>query len=224
MEDIMSEPTQISRLVYTFPRVKVSSTWYGEKCVTVGRAHFWPDSRDTWNGILKLPRPPWLDIFREFPFRTKSAESQPAEGTLLIADDNSWLQQHVSRIVAILFVAGVEENRWEVPAEAFQYHGFEANANPADLVVLNTKTSRVMEDILSLRLLPPLELRAVRGSFRVNTHDDLVRELFRRFEANPKDRLAAACYHLFRTQFENTFLAPAEQDYAAFCACLLSVA
>ena len=157
----MSEPTQISRLVYTFPRVKVSSTWYGEKCVTVGRAHFWPDSRDTWNGILKLPRPPWLDIFREFPFRTKSAESQPAEGTLLIADDNSWLQQHVSRIVAILFVAGVEENRWEVPAEAFQYHGFEANANPADLVVLNTKTSRVMEDILSLRLLPPLELRAV---------------------------------------------------------------
>ena len=215
----MAGESQAGRLVYVLPRVNVSSMRYGENSVSVGDAHFWPDQPKTWSDVLGLPRPEWLDVFRQFPGIIRK-ESSPARGTLLIAEDDMWLQQNISRIVAVLFVAGVEENRWEVPSDAFQYHGFKATPNPADLVVLHTKTSGKMEDLRSLQLLPPLELRAVSGGFRVNTHDNLVRELFRRFVANPNDRLAAACYHLFRTQFENTFLSPAEQDYAAFCACL----
>ena len=215
----MGGTTQAGRLVYVLPRVNVSSMLYGEKSVSVGDAHFWPDQPNTWSDVLGLPRPEWLDVFREFP-GIKRKESSPARGTLLIAKDDMWLQQNVSRIIAVLYVAGVEGNCWEVPSDAFQYHGFKATPNPADLVVLHTKTSGKTEDLGSLQLLPPLELRAVSGRFRINTNDDLVRELFRRFDSNPNDRLAAACYHLFRTQFENTFLSPAEQDYAAFCACL----
>ncbi len=215
----MSEEIHPSRLVYVLPRVRVSSRMYREKSVAVGKAQFWPDEPATWNNILKLPRPDWLDIFREFP-GTERSKPLPARGTLLVADDDAWLRQSVSRAVAVLFAMGVDENRWEVPAEAFQYHGFRATAKPADLVTLYTKTGGKTEDLRSLQLLPPLELRGVTSHFRVPTQDDLNRELVRRFDANPNDRMAVACYHLFRTQFDNTFLSPAEQDYAGYCACL----
>jgi hypothetical protein len=215
----MTKTTEQKRIVYVLPRVNVSSTWYGEKYVRISKAEFWHDHPDTWANVLELPRPEWLDIFRHFP-GTKKTAPLPSRGTLLFADDEMWLRENVNRIVAILFVAGVEENQWKVPADSFRYYGFKATSNPADLVVLNTKTSGTREDLRSLNLLPPLELRGVTTAFRIDTHDVLVRELFDRFDANPRDRLAAGCYHLFRTQFENAFLSPAEQDYAAFCACL----
>lgn len=45
-------------------------------------------------------------------------------------------------------------------------------------------------------------------------------ELIRRFSVDPNDRIAVACRHLFRTQFTDPFLAPFDQDEAAYCACL----
>jgi hypothetical protein len=49
---------------------------------------------------------------------------------------------------------------------------------------------------------------------------DVNEELIRRFDADPHDRLVVACYHLFRTQFANSFTAPELQDCAAFCSCM----
>lgn len=54
----------------------------------------------------------------------------------------------------------------------------------------------------------------------MNLSEEKHAELICRFDSNPYDRLAVACYHLFRSQFDNPVVAPSDQDFAAFCACI----
>ena len=99
-----------------------------------------------------------------------------------------------------------------------------------------TKHAIKVERAESLRLHPPLELRAGDYYHCVEMMDEadaekqrivspisaaeLNAELVRRFEKNPYDRIVMACYHFFRSQFDNEFMSPTDQDYASYCASL----
>ncbi|NLS97564.1 MAG: hypothetical protein GXX96_35950 [Planctomycetaceae bacterium] len=208
------------KLVYVLPRVRITSTAHPENDVTIAKATFLLDEPSSWSNVLKFPRPAWLDIFRDFPPLHGNTEPAPAHGTLIVSDDEDWLKTHISRIISLAFLMGVEENWWRVPADAFQYSFFTATESPHDLVSLHTKTRGNIEEPRSLQLYPPLELRGISGGFRIRLNEELHRELIRRFSQNPYDRIVAACYHLFRTQFDNPIVTSAEQDFAAYCACL----
>jgi hypothetical protein len=209
-----------SKLIYVIPRIRISGTAFRQERFTVSKAEFIPDEPKSWDEVIGLPRPQWLDIYRQFPYLNSDEPPEPSRGTLVISSDEAWLRRHISRLLAVVYVMGLEENHWEVPADAFQYSSFQAHANPHDLVTLYTKRGGKTEDLKSLKLQPPLELRGVSGSYRVDLRSERHVELIRRFNENPYDRLGAACYHLFRSQFDNPLVAPPEHDAAAFCACL----
>ena len=215
-----NNPASMSKLVYVLPRIRITGTAFGHVRFIIAKANFLPDEPKSWSEVLQLPRPDWLDIYCQFPNLHADEPPQPARGTLIVSDDEDWLRKHIARLIAVTYFLGLEESRWQVPADAFQYSSFKATATPHDLVTLYTKSGGKTEDLRSLQLLPPLELRAVPSTFRVNLRDEKHAELIRRFDSNPYDRLAAACYHLFRSQFDNPVVAPSEQDFAAYCACL----
>lgn len=215
-----SDPASMSKLVYVLPRIRLTGTAYRQERFTIAKANFLPDEPKSWDEVLRLPRPEWLDIYRHFPYLHSDEPPEPARGTLIVSDDEEWLRKHIARLIAVAYVLGLDESRWQVPADAFQYSSFKATGKPHDLVTLYTKSGGKTEDLRSLQLLPPLELRGVPSSFRVNLSDEKHAELIRRFDSNPYDRLAVACYHLFRSQFDNPVVAPSEQDFSAFCACL----
>jgi hypothetical protein len=218
----MSAPgiTQNERLVYVLPRIRLSGTAYRQERFSISKADCLPDEPPSWDEVIRLPRPDWLDIYRQFPYQHREEPAEPARGTLVISSDESWLRTHASKLFAVVYVMGIEESQWRVPADAFVYSSFKATSDPHDLVTLYTKTGGKTEDLGSLQLTPPLELRAISSSFRVDLRKPEHVELVRRFDENPYDRLATACYHLFRSQFDNPVVASAEQDFAAFCACL----
>lgn len=214
-----TNPTNTSKLVYLLPRIRLSGTAYRQERFTIAKAEFLPDAENSWNDVLQLPRPEWLNIYRQFPHLTSNDKSEPSRGTLIISDDEEWLRKHIARLMAVVFVLGLEESRWQVPADAFQYASFRATLKPHDLVTLYTKSGGKTEDLRSIQLFPPLELRGVSDSFRLDLQSERNVELLRKFETNPYDRLVVACYHLFRSQFENPVIAPSEQDFSAYCAC-----
>lgn len=209
------------RRVFVLPYLRLSSGKYGVREVRVGPAEFWPDDEKTWNDVAKAPRPPWLDIYREFP-SGEGKEAPPARGTILIAEDGHWLKEpgHVDNAVAALYALGQPEDQWQTPAEAFFYIDFQVKDSYSDLVSIPTKTHLHLETAESLRLMPPLELRGPNRPYRVLANSAEDAELLRRFAENPDDRLVVGCYHLFRAQFANRFSLPLRQDYAAYCACL----
>lgn len=209
-----------SRLVYVLPRIRLAGDAFAQEQFSIGKASFLPDEPNSWADKIQLPRPSWLDIYRQFPYMDSDDAPEPASGTLIVSEDNDWLKKHIGRLVGVAYVIGVAQAQWRVPADAFQYSAFTASASPQVAVILHTKTGSKIEDLSSLQLLPPLELRGVSDLFRLNLKDEKHAELIRRFDRNPYDRLAVACYHLFRSQFDNPVAAPAEQDFAAYCACL----
>ncbi|QGJ70861.1 Hypothetical protein PBC10988_25600 [Planctomycetales bacterium 10988] len=215
-----AQPVRPSKLVYVLPRIRLSGTAYREERFAISQANFLPDEPSSWAEVIQLPRPDWLNIYRQFPYLHSEEPAEPAHGTLIISDDEEWLRKHVSRLIAVVYTLGLDESQWQVPADAFQYSAFKATEQPHDLVTLFTKSGGKTEDLRSLQLLPPLELRGVPTSFRVNLRDEKHAELIRRFDSNPYDRLTVACYHLFRSQFDNPVVAPSEQDFSAYCACL----
>jgi hypothetical protein len=217
---VNGNPAPTSKLIYVLPRVRLSGTVYGRDSFSISKATFLPDEPKSWAETIQLPRPDWLDIYRQFPHLDLDAPAEPARGTLIISDHEKWLRKHISRLIAVVYILGLEKSQWRTPADAFHYSAFKATEQPHDLVTLFTKSGGKTEDLRSIQLLPPLELRAVSSSFRVNLRDDKHAELIRRFDSNPYDRLAVACYHLFRSQFDNPIVAPSEQDFSAHCACL----
>jgi hypothetical protein len=219
MSTAESDTTEASKLVYFLPRIRLSGTAYGQERFAISKAQFLPDEPKSWQEVLQLPRPDWLDIYRQFPYLHSNDPPEPTRGTLIVSEDEEWLKKHIARLIGVAYVLGLEESQWQVPADAFQYSSFRATGQPHDLVTLYTKSGGKTEDLHSLQLLPPLELRGVPSSFRVNLKDEKNAELVRRFDSNPYDRLAVACYHLFRSQFDNPIVAPSEQDYSAYCAC-----
>jgi|GEM_PF-1315181 len=206
------------KLIYVLPRIRLTGTAFGQDFFSVSKAHFHPDKEKTWNEVIKLPRPEWLDIYREFPELDEVAEAQPARGTLVFSDDEHWLKLHIGRLLAIVYLMG--SRKWQTHADAFRYTSFLATEHPQDMVELFTKSGRKIENLRSLQLLPPLELRGANSNFQVALTDERNAELMKRFDQNPYDRLGAACYHLFRSQIDDPFFAPRQQDAAAFCACL----
>lgn len=206
------------KLIYVLPRIRLTGTAFRQDSFSISKAHFHPDAEKTWDEVLKLPRPEWLDIYRDFPSIAEDATAEPARGTLIFSDDEDWLRLHIGRLLAIVYVMG--ERKWQTPADAFRYSSFLATDQPHDMVELFTKTEGKIEDLRSLYLLPPLELRGVNSLFRVSLTNQHHVELIKRFDQNPYDRLGAACYHLFRSQIDDPFFAPPQQDAAAFCACL----
>lgn len=219
--DMPAGASPTTRTVYIMPRLQVSSMKYGQKEIRVGKAEFWPDEDATWASVVRKPRPAWLDIFRDFS-AAEGERADVARGTLLVSDDDDWLRQNAQKVVPVLFVLGLDAGCWETPAEAFHYIQYDARDVPADLVSLMTKYGPLMEDANSLQLLPPLGLRGHR-TVRVRLDDPFKTELIRRFDQNPDDRIVVACRHLFRTQFSDPFIAPFDQDEAAFCSCLEAV-
>jgi hypothetical protein len=211
-----------SRLVYVLPRLKLSTGKYGQKEIRIGRAEFWPDEEATWANAVGKPRPTWLDVFREFPALRGDQHPQIARGTIAVADDDEWLRENAPKAVPVLYYLGLSEVRWQAPVEAFQYYEFRATDTPARMVSFSTKYGPLLEDERSLQAFPPLALRC-NVQFRARTEERLNVELIRRFSANPNDRIVVACRHLFRTQFADPFLAPFDQDEAAYCACLEAV-
>lgn len=243
-------PDNVPKLVYVLPRVRIVTGDAKRKVVNVGKAQFWPDEDETWNHTLRKVRPRWLDVFRDFPIvyslqQEQVAESEPsvARGTLLISDDDDWLKRYVENLIPIAYVLGLLQNhRLSIPpAEAFQYGGFLATDRQEEQVTLVTKFGDKIETTSSLKLFPPLELRGVQREYLIEIGDEayleamrdvmqvfhcppsaklLNRELVRRFDEIPDDRIVMACYHLFRSQFGNDFASPLRQDYSAYCASL----
>lgn len=208
------------KLIYVLPRIRLSGSGFQQKIFCISKATFLPDEPKSWDEQIQCPRPEWLDIFRQFPYPSAEDTPEPARGTLIFSDDNEWLGKHISKLIGVAYFLGLDESRWEIPADAFQYSFFPLRAAGNNLVTLNTKTRSLTENLGSIQLLPPLELRAAPDSMRLNLEDAKHVELIRRFTSNPYDRLAVACYHLFRSQFDNPVMAPVEQDFAAYCACL----
>lgn len=215
----MTEEPEVStnqnapRLVYALPRVRITTNAYSVNEVAVSRARIVWDTDENWIDVVGHPRPNWLDIYQD-------GHDGVARGTLIVSDDDEWLSRHIQRVLSIIYVMGLPIQRWGTPSEAFRIVPFTAKASPEALVCVHTKTRRCIESADSIRLPPPIELRAVQHGYQVDVNDSCYEELLRRFRENPYDRLVTACYHLFRTQFENWFLGPSEHDAAAYCACL----
>lgn len=215
-----SNVTKDRRLVYVLPRLRLSDCKYGVEQINIGKAHFLPDRNDIWTKVVGKPRPQWLDIFRDFPPVVKDDVADVARGSLLISEDDGWLRQNAARVVPLLYVLGQKEDQWETPAEAFHYFEYSATDSPANMVSFNIKGPPLWEEAGSLQLHPPLGLRGVHGEFRVDLDWQQNAALIARFEKNQEDRVVVACRHLFRTQFTDIFIAPFDQDYAGYCACL----
>jgi hypothetical protein len=207
-----------SKLVFVLPRLRIGSRQYNEDAVSLGKAVFLPDEDRTWNDHVKRPRPLCLDVFRQFPANGEDADV--SRGTVVISEDPSWLRDNIPYIVAVAYVLGVRDNCWRPPAEAFQYYDLLVSEQTHDLAQFNTKTHRPIENVKTFHLLPPLELRCSQDTFVLDTTAPEFGELSNRLEAAQPDRLSVACYHLFRTQYDNGFIAPAKQDFAAYCASL----
>lgn len=214
------QPVKPSRLIYVLPRIQLSGTADGQERFSISKAMFLPDEPNSWGEFIQLPRPPWLDIYRHFPHLDTNTPPEPARGTLIISDDDEWLRTHISRVIGVAYVLGLGRSHWQVPADAFQYSSFTATETPHDAVTFYTKSGGKFEHCTTLQLLPSLELRGVPTCVPVTLNDEKHAELIRRFDLNPYDRLVVACFHLFRSQFDNPVIAPLEQDFAAYCACL----
>jgi len=208
------------KLVYVIPRVQIVGTGFRQTELRLGKATLLLDTDATWQSRIGKPRPPCLNVYREFPRSVDDADPTVVRGTIVASDDEGWLRENVAYVVSVAYVLGIQENRWRHPAEAFQYIGLSVGDTPHDLVQFYTKTGSLIEDVDDFRLLPPLELRGVRNQFYIDTRSEHFSELSKRLERSLPDRLIVGCYHLFRTQFANGFLASVRQDYAAYCACL----
>lgn len=218
--DAVPQPAKPSRLIYVLPRIQLSGTAYRQERFSISKAMFLPDEPRSWGEVVQLPRPPWLDIYRHFPHLDTNTPPEPARGTLIISDDDEWLRTHISRVIGVAYVLSLERSDWQVPADAFQYSSFTATETPHDAVTFYTKSGCKFEHCTTLQLVPSLELRGVPTCVPVTLNDERHHELIRRFDSNPYDRLVVACFHLFRSQFDNPVVAPVEQDFAAYCACL----
>ena len=124
-----------SRHIIVLPWVQLCDRYANRRSFKVGDARVLPDDAKTWNEVLQMPRPLWLDIFREFP-GGDADEGQPARGTLLVAEDerkDEWLSTHISRLLGVIFVLASERGKWRTPAEALKYYEFTGQSELPDV-------------------------------------------------------------------------------------------
>jgi len=206
--------------VNLLPRIRVAGAFLEDEHFSIGNAHFFPDTDENWKRFLNRTRPHWANIFCDDYDPSHEEAPRPAFGTLIFSKDVDWLERHVDKLVAIVFYLGTNGHLWHLPSESFAYYGWTLSNDDNQLVGFNTKHGMKIEAASSLSLQPPIELRGVQKIYHVDLKSDLAKELINRFAANPNDRLAVACFHLFRSQFSSFFHSPLTQDSAALCACL----
>jgi hypothetical protein len=188
----------------------------------------WTHDTDTnWHDLVALPRPPWLEIFREFPLHSASSPGDPVRGSFVICEDREWLRTNAGRLVSVMyFICEAPMTRLPpevgLPAELFRYYVFEPAAErDGQLVEMWTKKGPCIEDNTSLCLLPPLSLRTKVGRpVRPETKWAVSKALIARFAADPTNRVVTAVQHFFQAQFADDFTHPWDADYSAYCACL----
>ena len=208
------------RTVYVFPRVRIREGSSRKDHFKVGPITVLPDEDAVWQNEFLTNRPSWLQMFRDFPDVGSEREGDEARGSIVVADDDSWIEEHISRVVGIFNFLGLPTNDWRVPSEALSYFGFKLTNSPSNMVELVTKSGRFIEHDDSIRFSPPLALRVAGKAFNLGMEKASHQQLFDRFFKNPFDNLAVACFHLYRTQWGDFLHSPYEQDFAAYCACL----
>ena len=107
------------KLVYVLPRFEFQVMLSVKHGFPSPRQPFCPTNRIHRDEVIQLPRPAWLDIYRQFPYQHVDEPPDPARGTLVISDDDEWLTSHVNRLIAVAFVLGLPGAQWQVPADAF---------------------------------------------------------------------------------------------------------
>ena len=208
------------RTVYVFPRVRIREGASRNEHFTIGPITVLPDVDATWQNQFSTNRPSWLQMFRDFPYVGSDREGDEARGSIVVADEDSWIEQHISRLVGVFYFLGLSTNDWRVPSEALSYFGFMLNNSPSNMVELVSKSGRFIEHNDSIRFPPPLALRGVGSTFSLGLEKAPNQTLCDQFFKNPFDNLAVACFHLYRTQWGDFLQSPREQDFAAYCACL----
>lgn len=208
------------RTVYVFPRVRIREGASRHEHFTIGPITVLPDIDATWQNQFSTNRPSWLQMFRDFPDVGSDREGDEARGSIVVANEDSWIEQHISRLVGVFYFLGLSANDWRVPSEALSYFGFMLTNSPSNMVELVSKSGRFIEHNDSIRFPPPLALRGVGRTFSLGLEKAPNKTLCDQFCKNPFDNLAVACFHLYRTQWGDCLHSPHEQDFAAYCACL----
>ena len=165
------------------------------------------------------PRPKYLDIHRDFPAAESTHLGEPLFGTLVRADDDQWLSDHIDEAVAILYFLG-DDVRYGRPSECFFYQqvGLSSETSEdSDLVGYWTKHGYKIESSVNLVLHPPLAIRGNQRRYQIRTDGRERQEILNRFSNNPHDRLVVAVRQYFRTQFTDTFISPLAEDYSLHC-------
>jgi len=214
---------QKPKTVYVFLRVRIREGSSRRENFKVGRITVMPDDDAVWQNEFSTNRPSWLQMFRDFPDVGSERDGEEARGSIVVTDDDSWIEEHISRLVGVFYFLGLRTNDWRVPSEALSYVGFKLTSSPSNMVELVTKSGRFIERCDSIRFPPPLALRTVGSMFNLSMEKATHQTLCDRFFKNPFDNLAVACFHLYRTQWGDFLHSPHEQDFAAYCACLEAV-
>ena len=74
--------------------------------IRVARATLWPDTDANWIDVVGTARPPWLDIYRDFPRPHEEVVGPPRRGTLVVSTDQEWLRDNARRLVSVLYFLG----------------------------------------------------------------------------------------------------------------------
>ena len=107
-------------LIYWMPYLRLNYGHGKPKELLVGRARFVPDDEATWSSVTHCSRPPYLTAFKDFPPAHTGKEGDPIYGTLVVSDDDKWLEAHIEEAVAIVYFLG-DEAESGVPAEVFTF-------------------------------------------------------------------------------------------------------
>jgi hypothetical protein len=188
--------------------------------ITIDKASFWPDQEQTWQDVLKCDRPPWLDIFRDFPSHPANAEGKPLAGTIVFSDDEEWLEANMPNLVALVYFLSNPRDS-DCPAELFKYLRGSDSDDVHRAAPLWSKKVGSIESSDSIVLYPPYELRG-HNNRQVTLRSDSQehQNLIQLFQRNPNHRIWIACRNFFRAQFGDWFAFPTPHDIACYCAAL----
>ncbi len=207
-------------IVYWLPYLRLAYPISGSQEYRIGKAVFVEDSETNWSSILGRPRPKHLEIYRDFPEFRSAEIGEPLFGTLVRSDDHHWLDEHIDEAVAVLHFLG-DCSRQFYPSECFAYLRLEDKGDPtgkAQLISFSTKQGRQMiESAESLKLHPPLAVRACGSRYGLFPQQPENDELLGRISDDPHDRLVVSVRQYFRAQFSDIFTSPVSEDVALYC-------
>lgn len=209
--------------LYWMPYFRFSTNQYRVDSFNVGQARILPDTEETWENEVQHPRPPWCKVYKNWPHTDEQEIGPSLEGTIIISDDFGWLTNNIHFVAAILYFMARQTSGHQLVAERFRYFKMEGRSEYSDMVTYWTKKGPLIQDATRLSLLPPVELRDPLNSIQLRPTDAMNAHLVDIFSSNSNHRLVAGCYYYFRAQFSDPYVAPFDQDYATYCACLEAI-